>query len=51
MLRGAERELTEVPPCMCCVAWVPPTAAREPAAWREPEVEIKEREDELGEAK
>lgn len=35
------RELaSEVPPWMCCVAWAPPTASKDPAAWREPEVEI-----------
>jgi hypothetical protein len=36
---------------MCCVADEPPTASNEPAAYREPEVEIDTRELAPGEAK
>ena len=43
--------LSDVPPCMCCVADLPPTASGDPAAWRDPEVEIERREFAPGEAK
>ena len=41
----------EVPPWMCWVACVPPAASREPAAWRDPDVETARSELAPGEAK
>lgn len=41
----------EVPPWICTVAELPPTASAEPAAWRDPHVEIDCRELAPGEAK
>jgi hypothetical protein len=45
------RDASGVPPCMCCVAYVPPTASKEPAACRNPDVDIEAKELALGEAK
>ncbi|OSS54737.1 hypothetical protein B5807_01613 [Epicoccum nigrum] len=45
------REVRGVPPCMCWVACWPPTASSEPAAWRDPDAEIADREAAPGEAK
>ena len=42
---------SEVPPWMCWVAYMPPTASSEPAAWRDPEADTAPSELAPGEAK
>lgn len=44
MVEGREPDSETPPPWMCCVAEVPPTASREPAAWRDPDLDTAVRE-------